>query len=212
MIYPFLSLSLFSPASLLYLPVFLCTFPYYFTFYHVFNTLHCPPLQPLHSPSSFSSPPLPLCRHVSPSIAQREGDRARLCPHTWALWARGRTNPALPRGGGPPAQPRYITLYSDGGLMCFCRTDMICLSGSIGNHVSSMLQYHSHPFKYFRLAEDEESLTPNSQTLLLQSQPDSWASNSAQQPVPNWYLSPQKLQVNTHLTNPALPLTPASPC
>ena len=91
--------------------------------------------------------------------------------------------------------------------MCFCRTDMI-VSGSIGNRVSSMLQYHLHPFKYFRLAEDEESLTPNSQTLLLQSQPDSWASNSAQQPVPNWYLSPQKLQVNTHLTHPARHLRP----
>uniref|UniRef100_A0A8C7NN17 [histone H3]-trimethyl-L-lysine(27) demethylase n=1 Tax=Oncorhynchus mykiss TaxID=8022 RepID=A0A8C7NN17_ONCMY len=72
----------------------------------------------------------------------------------------------------------------------------------------SMLQYHLHPFKYFSLAEDKESLTPNSQTLLLQSQPDSWASNSAQQPVPNWYLSPQKLQLLDQLRSNRASLKP----
>uniref|UniRef100_A0A8C7F9F5 [histone H3]-trimethyl-L-lysine(27) demethylase n=1 Tax=Oncorhynchus kisutch TaxID=8019 RepID=A0A8C7F9F5_ONCKI len=40
------------------------------------------------------------------------------------------------------------------------------------------------------------------------SQPDSWASNSAQQPVPNWYLSPQKLQLLDQLRNNRASLKP----
>ncbi|XP_021466637.2 lysine-specific demethylase 6A isoform X1 [Oncorhynchus mykiss] len=40
------------------------------------------------------------------------------------------------------------------------------------------------------------------------SQPDSWASNSAQQPVPNWYLSPQKLQLLDQLRSNRASLKP----
>uniref|UniRef100_A0A674EXD8 [histone H3]-trimethyl-L-lysine(27) demethylase n=1 Tax=Salmo trutta TaxID=8032 RepID=A0A674EXD8_SALTR len=40
------------------------------------------------------------------------------------------------------------------------------------------------------------------------SQPDSWASNSAQQPVPNWYLSPQKLQLLDQLRSNRANLKP----
>ncbi|KAL1022106.1 hypothetical protein UPYG_G00022260 [Umbra pygmaea] len=41
------------------------------------------------------------------------------------------------------------------------------------------------------------------------SQPDSWASNSAQQPVPSWYLSPQKLQLLDQLRSNRASLKPA---
>ncbi|XP_045078369.1 lysine (K)-specific demethylase 6A, like isoform X2 [Coregonus clupeaformis] len=40
------------------------------------------------------------------------------------------------------------------------------------------------------------------------SQPDSWASNSAQQSVPNWYLSPQKLQLLDQLRSNRASLKP----
>uniref|UniRef100_A0A4W5K6V7 [histone H3]-trimethyl-L-lysine(27) demethylase n=1 Tax=Hucho hucho TaxID=62062 RepID=A0A4W5K6V7_9TELE len=39
-------------------------------------------------------------------------------------------------------------------------------------------------------------------------QPDSWASNLAQQPVPNWYLSPQKLQLLDQLRSNRASLKP----
>uniref|UniRef100_A0A4W5PNC0 [histone H3]-trimethyl-L-lysine(27) demethylase n=1 Tax=Hucho hucho TaxID=62062 RepID=A0A4W5PNC0_9TELE len=41
-------------------------------------------------------------------------------------------------------------------------------------------------------------------------QPDSWASNSTQQPVPNWYLSPQKLQNASGQLRPSLPNGPSA--
>ncbi|XP_010891463.3 lysine-specific demethylase 6A-like isoform X4 [Esox lucius] len=41
-----------------------------------------------------------------------------------------------------------------------------------------------------------------------QSQTDPWASNSAQQPVPNWYLSPQKLQLLDQLRSNRASLKP----
>uniref|UniRef100_A0A671YV35 [histone H3]-trimethyl-L-lysine(27) demethylase n=1 Tax=Sparus aurata TaxID=8175 RepID=A0A671YV35_SPAAU len=87
-----------------------------------------------------------------------------------------------------------------------------CLQAQLSNPQLSSLQSKS---KMLPLIEEAWSLPIPAELTSRQGglssapqQGDSWASNSAQQPVPNWYLSPQKLQVLEQLRSNRASLKP----
>uniref|UniRef100_A0A8C7CEX2 [histone H3]-trimethyl-L-lysine(27) demethylase n=1 Tax=Oncorhynchus kisutch TaxID=8019 RepID=A0A8C7CEX2_ONCKI len=86
-----------------------------------------------------------------------------------------------------------------------------CLQAQLSNPQVTSLQSKS---KMLPLIDEAWSLpipaelTSRQGGLNTAPQPDSWASNSAQQPVPNWYLSPQKLQLLDQLRSNRASLKP----
>uniref|UniRef100_A0A668ACD4 [histone H3]-trimethyl-L-lysine(27) demethylase n=1 Tax=Myripristis murdjan TaxID=586833 RepID=A0A668ACD4_9TELE len=83
-----------------------------------------------------------------------------------------------------------------------------CLQAQLSNPQLSSLQGKS---KMLPLIEEAWSLPIPAELTSRQgglSSGDSWASNSAQQPVPNWYLSPQKLQLLEQLRSNRANLKP----
>uniref|UniRef100_A0A8C8FMM7 [histone H3]-trimethyl-L-lysine(27) demethylase n=1 Tax=Oncorhynchus tshawytscha TaxID=74940 RepID=A0A8C8FMM7_ONCTS len=86
-----------------------------------------------------------------------------------------------------------------------------CLQAQLSNPQVTSLQSKS---KMLPLIDEAWSLpipaelTSRQGGLNTAPQPDSWASNLAQQPVPNWYLSPQKLQLLDQLRSNRASLKP----
>uniref|UniRef100_A0A8C7TR94 [histone H3]-trimethyl-L-lysine(27) demethylase n=1 Tax=Oncorhynchus mykiss TaxID=8022 RepID=A0A8C7TR94_ONCMY len=89
-----------------------------------------------------------------------------------------------------------------------------CLQAQLSNPQVTSLQSKS---KMLPLIDEAWSLpipaelTSRQGGLNTAPQPDSWASNSAQQPVPNWYLSPQKLQMRQNASGQLRPSLPNGP-
>uniref|UniRef100_A0A4W5PNS9 [histone H3]-trimethyl-L-lysine(27) demethylase n=1 Tax=Hucho hucho TaxID=62062 RepID=A0A4W5PNS9_9TELE len=89
-----------------------------------------------------------------------------------------------------------------------------CLQAQLSNPQVTSLQSKS---KMLPLIDEAWSLpipaelTSRQGGLNTAPQPDSWASNSTQQPVPNWYLSPQKLQMRQNASGQLRPSLPNGP-
>uniref|UniRef100_A0A8C8LRX4 [histone H3]-trimethyl-L-lysine(27) demethylase n=1 Tax=Oncorhynchus tshawytscha TaxID=74940 RepID=A0A8C8LRX4_ONCTS len=89
-----------------------------------------------------------------------------------------------------------------------------CLQAQLSNPQVTSLQSKS---KMLPLIDEAWSLpipaelTSRQGGLNTAPQPDSWASNLAQQPVPNWYLSPQKLQMRQNASGQLRPSLPNGP-